>query len=143
LIREAEEYVHNIHDQYLLSAYPLASEAVKRGVHIKSIDPEVYSPSLVIKGEISEEDQKTLSIALEDGRLVNRKMGQFDVFLWMSEKEVAILSFPTFDGKFDYLGFTSEDDRAREWCNDLFRYYWERAEPKHVVTFARPYRSQY
>jgi predicted transcriptional regulator len=141
-IREADEYIQNIHDQYLASAYPLASEAVKRGVHVKSIDPVVYSPSLQIKGEISEEDHKTYSNALEDGRLVNRKMEHFDVFLWMSEKEVAILSFPTFDGKFDYLGFTSKDDRAHKWCNDLFRYYWERAEPKNELTLARPYKVQ-
>ena len=142
MIREADEYLHNIHDQFLLSAYPLASEAVKRGVQIKSIDPVVYSPSLQIKGEISEEDQKTLSQALEDDRLINRKMEQFDVFLWMSEKEVAILSFPTIDGKFDYLGFTSKNDRAHKWCDDLFRYYWERAEPKHELTLARPYKAQ-
>ena len=141
MIREADEYVHNIHDQYLMSAYPLASEAVKRGVHIKSIDPVVYSPSLKIKGEISEEDKKILSNALGEGRLTNRKMGQFDVFLWMSEKEVAILSFPTFDGKFDYLGFTSKDDRAHEWVDDLFMYYWERAEPKNELTLARPYEA--
>jgi predicted transcriptional regulator len=142
MIREADEYFQNIHDQYLLSAYPLASEAVKRGVYVKSIDPVVYSPSPPLKGEISEENQKTLSQALEDGKLINRQMEQFDVFLWMSEKEVAIVSFPTHDGKFDYLGFTSKDDRAHKWCNDLFRYYWERAEPKHELTFARPYRAK-
>jgi len=139
MIREADKHIYNIHDQYLLSAYPLASEAVKRGVKIKSIDPVVYRPALEIKGEISEEDQKTLSQALEEGRLVNRKMENFGVFLWMSEKEIAILSFPTLDGTFDYLGFTSKDDRALKWCNDLFNYYWDRAEPKHELSFARPY----
>lgn len=142
IIREAEEYIHIIHDQFLLSAYPLASEAVKRGVHIKTIDPVVYRPSLQIKGEVREKDKKTLSHALGDGRLLNRKMEQFDVFLWMSEKEIAILSFPTLDGKFDYLGFTSKDNRAIKWCNDLFMYYWERAEQKHELTFARPYKAQ-
>jgi len=139
MIREAEEFIHTIHDQFLLSAYPLASEAVERGVQIKSIDPVVYRPSLQIKGEVSAEDQKTLSQAQEAGRLINRKMEQFDVFLWMSEKEVAILSFPRVDGTFDYLGFTSKDDRALNWCNDLFKYYWERAELKHDLTFAKPY----
>lgn len=47
--------------------------------------------------------------------------------------------FPTLDRKFDYLGFTSEDERAHKWCADLFKYYWERAEPKNVISFARPY----
>ena len=142
VISEADEYIYTIHDQFLLSVYPLASEAVNRGVQIKTIDPVVYNPSLQIRGEVSEEDQKTLTQALEKGGLVPRMIEHFDVFLWMSEKEVAILSFPSFDGKFDYLGFTSKDDGALKWCNDLFRYYWERAEPKHELTFARPYNPQ-
>lgn len=142
MIREADEFIETIADQFLLSAYPLASEAVKRGVHIKTIDPVVYRPSLQVKGEVSEEDKKTLSQAAEDGRLISRKIEQFDVFLWMSEKEFAILSFPTFNGKFDYLGFTSKNDRALKWCKDLFRYYWESAEPKHELTFARPYEAE-
>lgn len=139
IIREADEYIHTIHDQFLLSAYPLASEAVKRGVNVNSIDPVVYSPSLELKGEVSEEDKTILSQALADGSLINRKMEQFAVFLWMSEKEVAILSFPSFDGKFDYLGFTTKDDKALKWCNDLFRYCWERAETKNELSFARSY----
>ena len=142
MMREAEEYVHTIHDQWLLSAYPLGSEAVKRGVQLRSVDPIVYRPSLQIKGEVSEEDKKTLTRALKEGSLVNRQMEQFDIFLWMSEKEVAILSFPSFDGKFDYLGFTSKEDRAIGWCDDLFKYYWERAEPKHEMSFARPHEAE-
>jgi len=141
MMRDAGESILLIHDQFLLSAYPLAGEAVERGVKIKTIDPVVYRPSLPISGEVREEDQKTLSKALEDGRLENRIIERFDVFLWMSEKEVAILSFPTLDGKFDYLGYTSKDDRALNWCNDLFMYYWERAEPKRDLTYARPYEA--
>jgi len=141
MIREAGEGIYTIHDQFLLSAYPLASQAVERSVKIKSLDPVVYQPSLPIKGDVSEEDRTTLSRAFENGRLVNRKMERFDVFLWMSKKEVAILSFPSLDGTFDYLGFTSKDDRALKWCNDLFEYYWERAKPKHKLSFARPYDS--
>jgi len=138
MMREADEYIHTIHDQWLLSAYPLGSEAVKRGVQLRSVDPVVYRPSLQIKGEVSEEDKKTLTLAVKEGSLVNRKMEQFDFFLWMSEKEVAILSFPSFDGKFDYHGFTSKDEKALRWCDDLFWHYWERAEPKPELSFARP-----
>ena len=139
MIREAEEYINTIHDQFLLSSYPLASKAVEQGVKVKSIDPVVYRPSLPIKGDVSEEDQASLSQALEDGRLVARKIEHFDVFLWMSEKEVAILSFPTLDGSFDYLGFTSKEEKALKWCSDLFEFYWESAESKHELSLARPY----
>ncbi|NIM45210.1 MAG: hypothetical protein GTO54_06190, partial [Nitrososphaeria archaeon] len=30
-------------------------------------------------------------------------------------------------GSFDYVGFIARDRRSRKWCNDVFRYYWERA----------------
>ena len=130
MIREADEYLHNIHDQFLISAYPLATEAIKRGVQIKSIDPVVYRPSLQIKGEVSEEDQKTLSQALADGRAINRVIEQFDVFLSMSEKEVAAVSFPEEDGRFDYLGFSSTDKDTHKWCKDVFEYFWDKSEKR-------------
>jgi predicted transcriptional regulator len=142
MIQEADEYLQIIHDQYLLSVYPMVSEAFKRGVHLRCIDPVVYRPSLQLKGEVSEEVQKTMLLAQKDGILINRKMEQFDAFLWMSEKEVALLSFPTFEGKEDYLGFISKDDRAIKWCDDLFKYYWVRAKSKPEITFARPYEAE-
>lgn len=139
MIINAESYIQNIHDQFLLNAYPLASEAVQRGVSIRSIDPVVYNPSLQIKGEIGEDIEKVLSDAQADGRVINRQLEKFDVFLWMSEKEVAILSFPKIDGKFDYHGFISKDKKFHDWCSDLFNYYWEKAQPKNELSLARPY----
>lgn len=141
MIREAEEHVWIIHDQYLMSAYPLASEAVERGVRFRTIDPKVYRPSLKLKGEVRDEYRRVLSRALTDGLLRMGVLERFDVFFWMSEKEVAVVAFPTLDGKFDYLGFTSTDERAHKWCGDLFEFYWERTEPKHEITFARPQES--
>ena len=46
----------------------------------------------------------------------------------MSEKEVALLSFPTSDGKFDYVGFTSTDNLFRAWCLDVHQHYWKQAK---------------
>ena len=46
------------------------------------------------------------------------------------ERGFLALAFPTLDGKFDYLGFTSIDEQAYKWCSDLFQHYWERAEAK-------------
>lgn len=45
-----------------------------------------------------------------------RMLDEIDVFLWMSEKEVAVVSFPTLEGNFDYKGFTSRDEGAIRWC---------------------------
>ncbi len=52
----------------------------------------------------------------------------------MSEKEVAYISFPTINGRFDYLGFTSKDEGAHHWCNDVFLFYWEEARLKEYFT---------
>ena len=60
-------------------------------------------------------------------------MDEFDIYLYMSEKEVAVVGFPQMDGKFDYLGFSSSDDRMRDWCEDLFEYYWEKSRPRDEV----------
>ncbi len=55
-------------------------------------------------------------------------LDKLGVFLYMSEKEIAILSFPYSDGRFDYLGFASKDERTHRWCKNLFDYYWEKAQ---------------
>jgi predicted transcriptional regulator len=139
MIRNAQEYVLIIHDQFLLNAYPLASDAIKRGVSIRTIDPVVYRPSVTIRGKVDEKDQKFLSTALKDGRLLNRQLDSFDVFMWMSETETSILSFPNLNGEFDYTGFTSNDRVVHKWCRNLFDHYWKIAKPKHELTFTKPY----
>ena len=51
----------------------------------------------------------------------------------MSEKEVAGLSFPSPDGKFDYQGFSGDSVRLHKFCEDLFNYYWDAAKNRSVV----------
>jgi predicted transcriptional regulator len=139
MIKNAHEYILIIHDQFLLSAYPLASDAINRGVTIKTIDPVFYRPSVSIRGKVDEKDQEILSTALKNERLLNRQLESFDVFMWMSETETSILSFPDLKGKFDYTGFTSKDTVFIKWCRNLFDYYWIIAKPKQELTFTKPY----
>jgi len=134
MMRKAEEYIWIIHDQYLMSAYPLASEAVERDVKMKTIDPKIYDPSLKPRGEVSAEDKQILYRALTTGSIKMGTLERLDVYLWMSEKEVAVIAFPTIHRKFDYIGFTSTDERAHKWCGDLFKFYWGRIEPKREFT---------
>jgi len=49
--------------------------------------------------------------------------------LYMNEKEVAILCFPTLNDQYDFVGFTGDDASAHEWCSDLFHYLWEKGRP--------------
>ena len=64
------------------------------------------------------------------GIVEERMLNQLNVYLCMSEKEVAVVAFPLVDKRFDYLGFTSTNERAHAWCQDLFKYYWDQAYPR-------------
>jgi predicted transcriptional regulator len=130
LIRDAEEYVWFQGDEYIMGALPYINEALERNVTFKIIEPEDYAPSQDLK-PIS---PKELSIPSRPSSpsLEKKTLESIDVFLYMSEKMVAV-AFPTGDGRFDYLGFTAVDRRSILWGRDLFLYYWEQAKPHTAV----------
>ena len=57
-----------------------------------------------------------------------RYLEKVEVFLLVTEKE-ALFGLPFLNGKMDYSAFVSEDPDFREWCKDLFQYYWDKAKP--------------
>jgi predicted transcriptional regulator len=80
--------------------------------------------------EITEEDSEAIRMARRKGQMEERVLDRLQVYLWINEKNVGILAFPTTRGRFDYLGFSSNDEGPLKWCRDLYGYYWERAKPK-------------
>lgn len=135
LIQEAEKYVWWIADQYLVNHYHLEREAYKRGVKVKCIEPKNWNPSQKMKEEVLPEDIEAFNRARATGLVEERILEGLDVFLYVSDKKVSVLAFPTLDGKFDYLGFSSTDERTHKWCRDIFQYYWEKAEPRRRFIF--------
>ncbi len=133
VIQDSKEYVRTITDQYLMSTYPLLKEAIERGVQVRNIEARDWIVSPTMKqAYFSEEDhwvamRQAFNEARADGLIEERMLERLDVFLYMSEKEVAGVAFPLSNGKFDYLGFSSKSERVHKWCSDLFQYYWERA----------------
>jgi len=134
LMAEAEEYFWNISDQYIMSTLPLVKRVAYEGIKARSIDLKGYVFPPEMKEAVSEEDIEAAHVAKIQGSIEMKMLDRIDVFLWMSEKEVAALAFPTLEGGFDYLGFTSKDKRALEWCGELFQHYWDRAEPKNELS---------
>ncbi|MDH5449287.1 MAG: DUF1724 domain-containing protein [Candidatus Bathyarchaeota archaeon] len=122
MMREAEEYIWTIADQYLVNTIPLFREAVERKVSVRNIEPIDYYRYHYLPDDREAFDRARIADFLEE-----RILERLDVFLSMSEREVAGVAFPLPDEKFDYLGFTATDERAHTWCEDLFQYYWERA----------------
>ena len=125
MFKEAEEYAFRITDQYLLLAVPSSLAATKTGLNFKIITNKNidYPPEF-------EKTTTPFQKLMQEGYFTPKEQGQVDVFLAMSEQEVAALSFPDISGKYDYIGFSSKDSSTVKWCKDLFEYYWDMAEPK-------------
>ena len=130
MIKEAKEYIWVITNQYIMSTIPLFGKAFERRVKVKTIDPKHWVPPPKLKEGIRAEEAQVAWQARTNGLMEEKMLERLDIYLYMSEKEVATLAFPTLDGKFDYLGFTSTDERVHKWCSDLFQHYWERAETR-------------
>jgi len=134
LLVESEEYIQSMTDQYLVSHAPLVTEALERGILMKNIDDPFSVPPQDIPEEWSRPSfRKALSQGRADGSLQERFLEKFDLYLYMSEKGVAVIGFPRLDGRFDYLGFSSGDARLHEWCSDLFEHYWKISRPRNEM----------
>lgn len=129
IIREAEEYVWQITDQYLLSTMEPTRDALGRGVQVWSIEPKtMVIPRNIMEAYLANVSLRTsIAEARKQGLLKERMLERVDVYLHMNEHEVAIVAFPLATGRFDCLGFTSTDERVHVWCHALFRHYWANA----------------
>ncbi len=132
VIQEAEEYLWVITDQYLPSNMRLHIAAYERGVRERDIEAKNWVVPKRIKESLRDEEAITQGTrhARTTGMLEERMLDHLDLYLFMSEKEVAIVAFPLTDGRFDYFGFASSDDQAHAWCREVFEHYWERAYPR-------------
>ncbi len=125
VIQEADDYVLDINLPYISAGFPHIKAAYDRGIKgwfLRGAD-------LMIPAEMQHLREQTIppdymAYVRKEGLLQDRFI-EVDVILYMNEKEVALLSFPTLNGRYDYRGFTSTDPAALEWCRDLFYHYWE------------------
>lgn len=131
--QEAEKHIWVITSKYLMNIVPLLREAFERGVTVKKIEPKDWFLPSKLKDGHRVEDAEAKSHARITGLLEERLLDQLDIYLYMSEKEVAGVVFPTLDGRFDYFGFSGTDERSRGLCMDIFQYYWQRARPCESV----------
>jgi len=128
VIREAEDHVWFMVDQYPLNALDIIKEALDRGVEFRTIEPErtTYGPHFDLQDS---EDMMDLRRARTTPLVQQRTLESIDSLVFISDK-IALFAFPTLDGDFDYRGFTTVDEGALEWCRELFEHYWKKANPK-------------
>ncbi len=123
LLRSAEQYIWIMADQVLSSSLPLIDEAISKGLEFRIILPECIQD--MEEDSIEFEHLGKISQPLR----VERCLEDVDVILILSEKG-ALITFPTVEGKNDYLGFSVSNDTAHDWCKDLFLHFWESAKSR-------------
>ena len=107
---------------------PNTPQKIIRGYKVDTSrkDEEGHFVRTPVYEDVSNEVQNAYAVHRSKGAIVDRTLEKIDVTMYMSEREVAILAFPTLAGEFDYLGFSSTDEKVLDWCKDLHSYYWER-----------------
>jgi len=132
LIKNTEEYVWLMHDQYLLNTLPLLRERLEKGVTVRTFEPQTIEPKRILDPMrphyIDEDDEIFFMKAWESGQVSTRFSDDIEAFLYVSEKE-AVIAFPLSDSSFDYLGFYSKEPAMRRFCRDLFDSCWETGVP--------------
>jgi predicted transcriptional regulator len=123
IINESKESISLLVDQFPLMAIGPMVNAIKRGVKVRIIEASetTSGPSLDLAS--IEESEAVARIGFMP-QVEQRRTKRADEFIILSESKCAI-TFPTRDGKFDYIGFISSDEKPLRWCNGLFQYSWE------------------
>lgn len=126
--KDAEEYVWRMTDRYILTAIPVMEDALQRGVEFRLLE----SRDIVVPPEF--DNGPILREALRSRQFRNNVIDQVNVFMAISDKEIAGICFPGTDGRIDYRGFVSDDPEVHRWATDLYEYYWEQSERKTTTT---------
>jgi predicted transcriptional regulator len=124
MIAQADEFVWILTNQVLASTIPYLMQAVERGTQFRLIMPKDYMPSKDVRELVS---NPVFERANRAKKLESRFIDTVDVFLCISEKEVAALAFPNLEGKLDYTGFKSRKETVVDWSKALYEYYWEKS----------------
>jgi len=113
MFREAEKFCWALADQVHWSAPPIISERVKAGIEFRSILPENIVPPV--------------GYHPADG-VERRLLPRVTTIVIVTDKE-AVFGLPFLSKKMDYSWFGGKEPSFLDWCQDLHRYYWERAKP--------------
>lgn len=128
IIKESEEYILDINLPYIASAFPHIRDAYDRnvkGMFLHGTDLKVPDEMRQVRDESFTDEVIDL---IRKKEVYEEKYLDVEVVLYMNEKEVAILCFPTIQGDYDFRGFTSTEPEAHRWCRDMFFNFWDIGE---------------
>ncbi len=109
----AKGYMWYVSDDFPRHHLPNIENKLEEGLEIRVILPKDLFPTM----KISEKNRKKIAIKVLD---------EVKISVIVSDN-FSILELPGLDGKIDQnTAIFGYDDRFREWCKKLFRYYWEK-----------------
>ena len=112
-LKQAEEYSWSLTDQVIASSSTIIEEKIREGIKMRSMLPEKlvippgYNPPFGVE---------------------RRTLPKIEIRVMVTEKE-AMFGLPFLSGQMDYAQIISKDAKFREWCRDLYLFYWEKAKP--------------
>jgi len=124
MIKNARDFVWIMTDQVLTSTISPLINGLQRGLEFRLLMPNDYLPSDDVRALVS---NSVFEKASRSGNLETKFTDDIDVFLCLSEKEVAVLAFTDTKGNLDYRGFKTRKSQGIEWVKILFSYYWNKA----------------
>lgn len=114
---DTKEFFWFMSDDFPRYFLPKCEEQLKRGVEYRVILPEDFDLSFEVK------NIKPLEL---------RYLGEVNLGIEVSDG-LCILALPSEGGEIDHSAcLMSFNSKFREWCMDLFNYYWEKAKPCSV-----------
>ena len=105
-------------------------DQLEKGTKIRAIEETDYKPTARSLARTPKEQLRVIQGHWVKGNMDYRYLDEITVRMFLSEKEVSLLSFPKIDGEVDLSGFASSDPNFHGWCKDLFEYYWARGKTK-------------
>ncbi|KAF5045443.1 hypothetical protein DSECCO2_481130 [anaerobic digester metagenome] len=116
-IKMADQYIWAMSSHNLNITNPQIIAKAKAGVNIRFIAPEgIYLPDSVAP------------IPTTLPGINKRELKKVEIMILVTD-HVAGFGLPTPDGKLLTHSLVGTERRFMKWCEDLFKYYWERARP--------------
>ncbi len=120
-----EKFFWFMSDDFPRYFLPKVDEQLERGIEYRVIFPADFIPTL-------------LSLEFKHLDMVElRSLSEVNMVIEVSDK-YCILTLPSKDGKIDQSAcIMGLDSKSRNWCNEVFEYYWEKAKPVPTKTIAK------
>lgn len=116
-IKEAQEFVWIMSDSVLSNTIPILMQKISKPFDLRIILPEGKFPP-----------ENVSRLPKTNTSIQKRVLDKVEILVVMTEKH-AVFCLPNKSGRMDYQGFIGEDKRFRNWCKELFLYYWNKSQP--------------